>query len=360
MTFPYEAFQLEEVAPLAWQRHLVLANCSVALPYANRAFAEGHPSLQEMASDRYVSGVWSRLKGRSTHCPYALTFLLPQGTSVVPSGPNQWTDAPSYPESVHAWAYPVHVVSVGDYTSLQWMLPTGGIVYPAAQVMCGLSSAQESPAAPYYPPPDCTPPHAGFTTGAAVDILTLRTRAIVCDTPLHMPTPRRVTINGSLARLVPSRPRWRPTPAELEDKFTGAAAVSTPASDHPPSAEGCFEGIALNKTTLKSRTPIHRNCPVNGDIPEAIKVSVQEPAPKQPKRARAPKKARGQTEYGTTKYNCDECLIGFRRPHEQKRHMRETIAHSRPTKRCDACGNKYLRTDALRAHKRSKHGARQI
>ena len=126
------------------------------------------------------------------------------------------------------------------------------------------------------------------------------------------------------------------------------------------SAEDSFEGIALNKTTMRSRTPIHRNSPVDDDIPEAIKASVQGRAPKQPKQTRAPKKVRGQTEYGATEYNCEECLIGFRRPHEQKRHMRETIAHSRPTKRCDACGNKYFRTDALRAHKRSKHGVRRI
>lgn len=57
MTFPYEAFQLEEIAPSAWQRHLVLSNGSMTLPYANRAFAEGHSSLQEMASDHYVSEV---------------------------------------------------------------------------------------------------------------------------------------------------------------------------------------------------------------------------------------------------------------------------------------------------------------
>ena len=116
-----------------------------------------------------------------------------------------------------------------------------------------------------------------------------------------MPTPWRAARIGSLARLIPSRPQGRPTPAELENRFARAAAASIVVPQYQSSAQEDFEGNALNQTTFRSETTVHGRSLVNNYIPEAVKASVRGRTPTQPKKARAPKKGHGRTEYVTTK-----------------------------------------------------------
>ena len=61
MTYPDETFQLEEIAPSAWQRHLVLANGNSTFPYNNQISSERRRTSQETAANCYESEVRFRL-----------------------------------------------------------------------------------------------------------------------------------------------------------------------------------------------------------------------------------------------------------------------------------------------------------
>lgn len=58
MTYPsntYETFQLEEIVPSAWQRHLARAD---TFPCGNQASDRSHPAVEEIASYQRESEVW--------------------------------------------------------------------------------------------------------------------------------------------------------------------------------------------------------------------------------------------------------------------------------------------------------------
>ncbi|ETW79468.1 hypothetical protein HETIRDRAFT_321726 [Heterobasidion irregulare TC 32-1] len=63
-------------------------------------------------------------------------------------------------------------------------------------------------------------------------------------------------------------------------------------------------------------------------------------------------KKRRHTLHGTTRYNCNECLVGFRRKADWIRHMENAKAHKSPAFQCDRCKRCYSREDALARHVR--------
>ena len=200
---------------------------------------------------------------------------------------------------------------------------------------------------PCCPPSNHPTPHyVGHAMGLPVETPIPPARLAHNEAPLVMPIPRKSVVGGVEDVLVPSRPQWRPTLAELERAMMRSSR-----------ARRGFEGYALKQTTMTSRTTARRDASADSIIPEAVKASGRGRSLEPPQQVQDPVEGPHQTAHNAVRPSCNECDVQFRHAHELWRHLRETKAHGGARFRCDACEKAYTRKDALTNHKRRKHSA---
>lgn len=200
---------------------------------------------------------------------------------------------------------------------------------------------------PCCPPSDYpTPHHGGYAMGMPVEAPTPPAHLAYNEASLVMPAPRKAVVGRVEDVLVPPRPQWRPTLAELEYAMIRSSC-----------ARRGSEGYTLYQTTMKSRMSARRDASADSIIPEAVNASGRGRSLEPPQQVQELEDGIHQAAHGAARPSCNECDVQFRHAHELWRHLRETKAHGGARFRCDACKKAYTRKDALTNHKRRKHSA---
>ena len=70
-----------------------------------------------------------------------------------------------------------------------------------------------------------------------------------------------------------------------------------------------------------------------------------------------PRRTRGAA-LGTTPYSCELCGQGYGREADLAHHLQNDRPHKEPAFKCDGCGTRFTRKDALMKHKRESCSAR--
>ena len=147
-----------------------------------------------------------------------------------------------------------------------------------------------------------------------------------------------------------------PTPPMSIPKTSVSIDVASEARSGPSSASrpndrsfrpGPYDPTK-NQTPSKGATLVFRRSSLDSCIPKQL-VPDQGSFSQYPEFA---KRRRRHTLHGTTRYNCNECRVGFGRKADLIRHMENAKAHRNPAFQCNRCKRRYSREDALARHVR--------